>query len=181
MTCSSWQPSVTKRYSHSIGASGHYTWSKSLAAQGGDNGACYQGDAATKNQDFFNFATYRGPSAGEATQYFSSQWRYELPQITNFGLLRYTLGGWQVSGIGTAQTGGAFTVTQSSSLPANRPDYIGNGAIRGPGQWNVEFSLGKNFALREGMQLQVRTDMVTPLNHTNLSGLVVEITNTRFG
>ena len=38
-----------------------------------------------------------------------------------------------------------------------------------------------NFALREGMQLQVRTDMFNSLNHTNLSGLVVEITNARFG
>ena len=31
------------------------------------------------------------------------------------------------------------------------------------------------------MQLQVRTDMFNSLNHTNLSGLVVEITNARFG
>ncbi len=220
MTYSSWQTSVTKRYSRHLSASGHYTWSKSLAAQGGDNGAYYQGDAATKNQDFFNFAADRGPSAGDVTHYFSSQWRYELPQLKDLGLLRYALGGWQVSGISTAQTGGAFTVSQSSSLPASRPDYIGgnayrtdyrktlkyldpavfarvplitasgatarpgnigNGAIRGPGQWNVDFSLGKNFALREGMQLQVRTDMFNSLNHTNLSGLVVEITNARFG
>jgi hypothetical protein len=143
-----------------------------------------------------------------------------LPHLDNRKLLRPALGGWQLSTIFSAQTGSAYTVTQSSSLPASRPDYIGgsailpdyrttlqylnpadfarvpiiaasggtarpgnigNGAIRGPGQWNIDFSLAKNFKLVERAQLQVRTDMFDALNHTNLSGLVTEITNARFG
>jgi hypothetical protein len=120
----------------------------------------------------------------------------------------------------SAQTGAAYTVTESSSLPASRADYIGgpaildnyrathqylntaafarvpiiaasgatarpgnigNGALRGPGSWNMDFSLAKNFKLLERVQLQIRADSFNALNHTNLTGLVTEITNARFG
>ena len=129
-------------------------------------------------------------------------------------------GGWQVSAIFAAQTGSAFTITQSSALPASRPDYLGGavvlpdyrttlkylnkadfvgvpiinasgatsrpgnvgaGEIRGPGLWNIDFSLAKNFKLTERAQLQIRTDMFDVLNHTNYSGLITEFTNPRFG
>ncbi|HVW86347.1 MAG TPA: carboxypeptidase regulatory-like domain-containing protein [Bryobacteraceae bacterium] len=220
MVFSSWQTTLTKRYSHKLSGSVHYTWGKSLSPQGGDNGAYYQGDAATKTQDFFNYRADRGPSAGDVTHYFASQWLYELPTLDQWRFLRPALGGWQLSGIVAAQTGSAFTVTQSSSLPSSRPDYIGgdavltdyrttlrylntadfarvpviaasgatvrpgnigNGAIRGPGLWNVDFSLAKNFKITEGIQFQIRSDMFNALNHTNLTGLVTEITNPRFG
>ncbi|MDQ1469703.1 MAG: hypothetical protein QOJ99_1183, partial [Bryobacterales bacterium] len=220
MVYSSWQTSLNKRYSHRVSGSVHYTWSKSLSPQGGDNGAYYQGDAATKNQDFFNFRADRGPSAGDVTHYIAGQGRYELPGLDRWRVVHQTLGGWQLSGIFSAQTGSAFTLTQSSSLPASRPDYVGgnailpdyrttlkylntstfarvpviaasgatahpgnvgNGAIRGPGQWNLDVSLSKNFSIRERVQFQLRSDMFNSLNHTNLSGLVTEITNARFG
>jgi hypothetical protein len=216
----SWQTTLTKRYSRNVSGGVHYTWGKSLAPQGGDNGAYYQGDAATSNQDFFNYRADRGPSAGDVTHYVATQWRYELPHLDNWHLWRPVLGGWQLATIFSAQTGSAYTVTQSSSLPASRADYIGgpavlpnyratlqylnpadfarvplitasgatsrpgnigNGALRGPGQWNMDFSLAKNFRLTERAQLQIRTDMFNVLNHTNLSGLVTEITNARFG
>ncbi len=217
---SSWQTTLTKRYSRHFSGGAHYTWGKSLAPQGGDNGAYYQGDAATANQNFFNFRADRGPSAGDVTHYVASQWRYELPGLDQRRFLRPALGGWQLSTIFSAQTGSAYTLTQSSSLPASRPDYIGgsailpdyrttlqylnpadfarvpviaasgatsrpgnigNGAIRGPGQWNIDVSLAKNFKLTERAQLQIRTDSFNALNHTNLTGLVTEITNARFG
>ncbi|HKE21055.1 MAG TPA: TonB-dependent receptor [Bryobacteraceae bacterium] len=217
---SSWQTTLTKRYSRNLSGGVSYTWGKSLAPQGGDNGAYYQGDAATANQNFFNYRADRGPSAGDVTHYVASQWRYELPRLEGQKYLRPVLGGWTVSTIFSAQTGSAYTLTQSSSLPASRPDYIGgdailsdyrtthqylnvadfvrvpiiaasgatarpgnigNGAIRGPGQWNIDISLAKNFKLTERIQLQIRTDSFDALNHTNLTGLVTEITNARFG
>ena len=216
----SWQTTLTKRYSKNFSGGFHYTWSRSLAPQGADNGTYYQGDAATVNQNFFNYQADRGPGAGDVTHAVASQWFYQLPGLEHQRWLRPALGGWQVSGIFTAQTGNAFTLTQSSSLPASRPDYlggtavlsnyrstlqylntadfarvqiisasggtarpgnIGNGAIRGPGLWNVDFSLAKNFKLNERAQLQVRTDMFDALNHTNYSGLITAITDPRFG
>jgi hypothetical protein len=216
----SWQTSLNKRYSKNFSGAFHYTWSRLLAPQGGDNGTYYQGDAATVNQNFFNYNADRGPGAGDVTHVVASNWLYQLPGLEHQKWLRPVLGGWQVSAIFTAQTGSAFTLTQSSALPASRPDYlggaavlpnyrntlrylnpavfarvpivaasgatarpgnVGNGEIRGPGLWNIDFSLAKNFRLTERAQLQIRTDMFDALNHTNYSGLITEITNPRFG
>ncbi|MEO8051575.1 MAG: TonB-dependent receptor [Acidobacteriota bacterium] len=216
----SWQTTLSKRYSRNFSGGFSYTWSRSLAPQGGDNGTYYQGDAATVNQDFFNYRADRGPGAGDVTHAVAGQWLYQLPGLEHQRWMRPVFGGWQVAGIFTAQTGNAFTLTQSSSLPASRPDYlggaavlsdyrntlqylnvaafarvpiiaasggtarpgnIGNGAIRGPGMWNIDFSLAKNFKLTERAQLQIRTDMFDALNHTNYNGLITAITNARFG
>jgi hypothetical protein len=62
-----------------------------------------------------------------------------------------------------------------------RPGNVGNGAIRGPGSWNMDLSFAKNFKITERAKFQIRTDMFNSLNHTNLTGLVSEITNARFG
>jgi hypothetical protein len=77
----------------------------------------------------------------------------------------------------------AFARVPVSSVSAEtiRPGNIGNGAIRGPSSWNLDFSLGKNFPITEKLHLQFRADMFNALNHTVLSGLVSEITNPRFG
>ena len=47
--------------------------------------------------------------------------------------------------------------------------------------WNVDFSLAKNFSLRENVRLQIRTDMFNALNHTNLSGLRTSVNDVFFG
>ena len=62
-----------------------------------------------------------------------------------------------------------------------RPGTIGSGAIRGPGAWNVDFSLAKEFKLRETVKLQIRSDMFNIFNHVNLTGLVTGIDNSSFG
>jgi len=45
----------------------------------------------------------------------------------------------------------------------------------------VDFSLAKNFTIRENMRLQIRTDLFNALNHTNLSGLRTSINDAFFG
>ncbi|HXB69072.1 MAG TPA: TonB-dependent receptor [Candidatus Acidoferrales bacterium] len=222
----SWQTSLRKRYSRNLSGSAHFTWSKALSTEGGDIGAYYQGDTNTGYiQNFFDMKGARGPSAGDVKFYFVTETLYDLPSLKGwtsgaYRAGRLVLGGWQVSGIVTAQTGGAVTLTQSSTLSGSRPDYtggnptlsnysttlqylnpaaftkvplstasgetiragnIGTGAIRTPGLWNVDFSLGKNFNITEKLRLQYRLEMFNALNHTNLSGLIVEITNPRFG
>ncbi len=222
----SWQTSLRKRYSRNLSGSAHFTWSKALSTEGGDIGAYYQGDTNTGYiQNFFDMKSARGPSSGDVKFYFVAESLYDLPGLKGWNsgayrVGRFVLGGWQASGIVTAQTGGAVTLTQSSTLSGSRPDYIGGnpilsnysttlqylnpaaftrvplstasgetiragdigtGAIRTPGLWNLDFSLGKNFNITEKLRLQYRLEMFNALNHTNLSGLVVEITNPRFG
>ena len=46
---------------------------------------------------------------------------------------------------------------------------FGNGArniLRGPGRTNVDFSIFKNFMIRENLKLQFRTEMFNLFNHT---------------
>jgi hypothetical protein len=77
----------------------------------------------------------------------------------------------------------AFARVPQSSVSGTpiRPGNVGWGAVRQPGLWNLDFSMGKNFQLRESMRLQVRTDLFNAFNHTNLSGLRTSVNDSFFG
>ena len=45
-------------------------------------------------------------------------------------MARHVLGGWQASGIFRANTGLPVTVTQSSSRPGDRGDFVGGGPVK---------------------------------------------------
>ena len=62
-----------------------------------------------------------------------------------------------------------------------RPGNLGSGAVRGPGFWNADVSLGKNFHFTEQAKLQIRMDAFNSLNHTNLTSFSTDINNARFG
>jgi hypothetical protein len=122
----SWQTTFRKRYSHNLSGSINYTWAKALSNGGGDIGAYYQGDNGTRTQDFWNYTADKGPSTGDITHYFIADWVYDLPTLSNAApVLRQVLGGWQVSGVFTAQTGDAVSVGQGSAIADSRADYIG--------------------------------------------------------
>jgi hypothetical protein len=128
----SWQSSLRKRYSQNLSGSLHYTWGRALSTGGGDIGAYYQGDAQSDVlQDFSNPRADRGPSTGDITHYFASEWIYEVPLSSRLpnAVARHALGGWQLSGILIAQTGEPVTVTQSSVIPTSRPDFVGGPMI----------------------------------------------------
>jgi hypothetical protein len=71
-------------------------------------------------------------------------------------------------------------VSSASGAPI-RPGNFSPGALRAPGMWNLNFSLAKNFSLREKARLQIRTDAFNALNHTSLSGLRTSVNDTFFG
>ena len=62
-----------------------------------------------------------------------------------------------------------------------RPGNLGWGAVRGPGLWNLDVSLGKNFKLKEALRLQIRTDMFNVVNHLNPSNINTGINAGTFG
>ena len=64
---------------------------------------------------------------------------------------------------------------------AQRPGNAGNGLVRGPGQWTLDFSLAKSFSLGEVSRLQVRADMFNALNRVNLGSLNGNVENSDFG
>ena len=62
-----------------------------------------------------------------------------------------------------------------------RPGTLGRNAVRAPGLWTVDFSLGKNFPIKEKYRLQVRADFFNGFNHTNYSGVDSNIESANFG
>ena len=127
----SWQTSLRKRFSSNLSGSVNYTWGKSLSTGGGDVGAYYQGDNGNRTQDFFNIRADRGPATGDVTHYFAAEWIYQMPRLSGISnaLLRQIAGGWEATGIFTANSGGAFSVGQGSAVPDSRADYIGGQTI----------------------------------------------------
>lgn len=69
----------------------------------------------------------------------------------------------------------------SASAATLRPGNVGNGALRGPGQVRVDFSMSKTFDLREKAKLQLRFDSFNLANHTNFSGIATNINAANFG
>jgi len=65
----------------------------------------------------------------------------------------------------------------ASVLPGN----LGRNAIRLPGTENVDLSVAKNIAIREHVRFQLRGDAFNAFNHTNLTGLVTDISKSNFG
>jgi len=79
-----------------------YTWSHSLD----DSSDRYDGAFV----DAYNLALTRASSSFDQRQIFNIGYIYDLPFFTNPGLSHKVLGGWQISGITTIQTGTPFSV-----------------------------------------------------------------------
>jgi hypothetical protein len=69
----------------------------------------------------------------------------------------------------------------SASGASIRPGNLSRNAFRAPGAINLDASLAKNFAVTERVRLQLRGEFFNALNHTNLGGLVTDISKTNFG
>ena len=124
-----WQNTLKKRFSDRLSFDVNYTYSKVIANGGGDIGSYYQGENSSRNQEFFDLKADRGPTPFDITHYFSADGVFESPDLKSLGtVLSQILGTWQVSGIVKANTGLPLTVTQSSSTPNQRGQYIGGSA-----------------------------------------------------
>jgi hypothetical protein len=104
-------------------------------------------DDSSDRSDFnlvnsYDIAQNRASSNYDLRHNFSISYVYGLPFFKHEGLAHYVLGGWQISGITTAQTGLPFTVTNGTTYTDNagvankvvsnnvgsgsRPDLVGD-------------------------------------------------------
>ena len=117
------QTKLIKTLSHGLYLSGSYTWGKVLSY--GDADLLQQ----LPPQDNDNIKAEYGPAPYSVKNKFVLTGRWELPlnEWTHLGgqTARLALGGWQVTGAYTAQSGLPLNATDSaSSYPADRPNVI---------------------------------------------------------
>lgn len=130
------QAKLTKRFSYGLTLLSSYTWQKTLDDNEGDEGFV----AGTGNfapQDDNNLAANYGPSPYSAAQRLVFSYIYQLPVglgkrfLNRGGAVNQILGGWEVSGITSFQSGFPFSVlsadfSNTGTLNAF-PDRICNG------------------------------------------------------
>ena len=138
-TYHSLQVKLEKRYSNGLSFLASYAWQKLLDGTTND-----QNGNAVNNP--FNLKTMKGPSDIDIEHRFVFSYGYELPfgRGKMFGssmprLLDEVIGGWQLAGITTFQTGFPFTPQLGQSDPAHvnyayarRPDVVGSGSLANP-------------------------------------------------
>ncbi len=100
-----------------VTATASYTWSKSLGDSSGN------GDNLEDWQNrHFNY----GPTSFDRRHIFAATFVWQLPLLRQYnGIVRNTVGGWQLSGVIHAQTGQYYTVTGSTATGTRRANYVG--------------------------------------------------------
>jgi hypothetical protein len=180
-----------------------YTFSKALGDSSGN------GDNL---EDPFNRAFNYGPASFDRRHIFVTTYTYRLPFFRKSnGLLKNTLGGWELSGITRKQTGPYLTPTGNSSIGGRRADATGQevdgpqtitewfnkaafvnppnerrgtagvGVIQGPGRHLWDLSLRKRFVVTEKVGLQFQGDFFNAWNIVNLNNPNVDANNASYG
>ncbi len=147
---------------------------------------------------------------------FSGSIVYSTP-TNGQGVLGALTGGWQISSIVSARSGGFLTVTTGvdSALTGQNAQranqvlddpFVANptydawlnpaafavpaagsygtmplDAFEGPGRWNIDANVSRNFRVTGSKQLQLRIEAFNLLNHANPANPVTNLSNANFG
>jgi hypothetical protein len=126
MTYHSMQLNANRRLAGGVTVLASYTWSKNIDNASG-NGA---GDQSPR--DGASFSAEKGISVNNVPQRFVGSFIWELPSMKGASrLARMALGGWEVNGIVTLESGLYFNVisgrdNSGNGINLDRPDLIGN-------------------------------------------------------
>lgn len=74
-----------------------------------------------------------------------------------------------------------FALVPATGGVAARPGTASKRLARGPGAWNVDLSLAKNFKVKGQMKLQFRADVFNALNHVNFNNPNGNLSSPTFG
>jgi hypothetical protein len=115
-----------KRMSHGLQADAHYTWSRTRDMATHSNG----GGAVMDNYDIWR--DY-GPANWDVPHRFVASYIYDIPFLKNSSnaMLRHVVGGWQVTGVTTIQSGTPVNITFGQDRAnigitgLQRPDLVG--------------------------------------------------------
>jgi hypothetical protein len=122
------QTGINRKFSNGLSLSANYTFAKNLGTA--------DGLVAGTIQNIYDIGSTRGPVSPDLRHRFVASYIYELPVGTGRLLMKHAarpidavLGGWQLSGIVTAQSGSRYSPILGSDLtmtgsPSPRPNVI---------------------------------------------------------
>ena len=128
------QVKLEKSFSHGLQFLGSYTYGKSLDYGGSSASG---GGAVGNPQTYTNRRAGYGPSGFDVAQRFVGNWVYQLPvgNVHAQKFVKRMIGGWELDGIATLQTGLPFTVTLSQGVnngAPSWPDRVCSGKLSNP-------------------------------------------------
>ena len=116
---------LRRRMTAGLQANVHYTYSRN-----DDMGT--NSNAGGRTMDDFDIQRDYGPSNWEVPHRFVASYLYEMPffRTSQQAVLRHVLGGWQIGGVTTIQSGTPVNVTigtdrANTGSPGQRPDLVG--------------------------------------------------------
>jgi hypothetical protein len=209
---------INRHYAKGFSVLGSYTWSKAL----GVNVSNGEGSNGPRNP--YNYQADYGLLSLDRKHNFivSALWEVPFGTASAPKWQRYTIGGWQLSGIANMVSGAPLTVRagrdnslsgiggdtadtvgdwhlpdgrsrqeqmtawfNTASFAQNAPGTFGTtgiGILRGPGSWNTDLALQRQFRFTERQRLEFRASFYNLFNHANLNNPdTTQLNTTTFG
>ncbi len=152
------QAQLTHRVTKGLTLGVAYTWSKNLSTQSNDRG--------TANTDTYDPQLDYGPTVLNTPNIFVANYVYQLPVFKEQrGLLGHTLGGWEVSGITSVESGQSAQVTQATDPFACTLDATTNFTSCAAGSAAGTFPGGLGIA-SPNTDIAPRPDQIAPIHLT---------------
>ena len=220
------QLSVEKRFSKGFTVLANYTWSKSMdnIPFGTDVTSPILNAVLTTSPYVNGFKQIdTGPSDFDFTHTLVVSYVWQLPALARANpVVRGVLGGWELTGITTVQSGGRITLfagtdRSQTAIGFDHADYLGGstrtsgpcanqapcvtylvptsfaapalgtygnfakGALRGPGLFNTDWGIFKNFSVTERVKIQFRAEFFDIFNRVNFSNPGTAVNSGSFG
>jgi hypothetical protein len=191
------QASFRRRFHRGLTLNVNYTWSHTLDEGGVSFGSGAQDDtnyrAEYGNADYdvrhnleFDY-TYQLPSAPRLPGWLGSGWQFNGISAMRSGLSVNVTCGCDSALIGTTSArpnlvpgvaprptqvdipGNQFTILAFTRPPTGSFGNVGRNILKGPSAYNWDYSLFKNFKVREGKSIQFRAEMFNIFNTPQFS------------
>lgn len=207
-----------KRYAKGFTILSSYTFSKALGI-----GSASVGAGSNGPRDPNNFGLDHGPLSLNRTHNFVASALFDVPWGKKGSAVwqQWIIGGWQLSGIVNAISGGPLTVLSGidnslTGIGSDTADLVGDWSLSGdrskqdrmaawfntaafktnaigtygttginwlygPGSWNTDMAIARNFKITEGKRIEFRSSFYNLFNHPNLGNPNTNVTNSAFG
>jgi len=168
---------LNHRFSHNFQALLNYTWSKVIDdVPDATSVVPFTFDDAKMVSDPLNIRADRGPGVNDQRHRFVFSWTWDVNGYAKRlpAAAWYFLGGWEISGILTAQTGQPYSALVSADLNndsnsrTDRAPGFGRDSFYLPNVISLDSRLTKNIKVTERAKIQLILEAFNSLNRANI-------------